>query len=347
MFVLISDRFDCPFRALCLCAALLLAAIVGCSVDRGAHSPAGVPPGGDGQDGAGTGGASGAGSGNAGSGNAGAGNAGANHAGAGDGMTGNGGTENPGGSGAGTGGEAGGNAGGAAGAAGSPDVPPPVIDCPVACEDGVFCNGFGECSPGAPGANADGCVFLPPPCMPGQTCDEANQICVTDCAVNADADADGYDAIQCGGEDCNDSRPDVRPGATEFCNGLDDDCDGAVDNNFGMWACLLPNALSMCVAAKCEVVGCVFGFENCDGDSVNGCEVNVNPIPGDCWFSTCDGQTRIENGDRPIDDGDPCTVEECIAGTPNVRTEPNQTPCGWQNEGECVNGVCVVPPPGE
>ena len=29
--------------------------------------------------------------------------------------------------------------------------------------------------------------------------------------------------------DCDDTRPGVRPGATEVCNGLDDDCDGTVD----------------------------------------------------------------------------------------------------------------------
>ena len=29
--------------------------------------------------------------------------------------------------------------------------------------------------------------------------------------------------------DCNDSNAAVHPGASEVCNGLDDDCDGVVD----------------------------------------------------------------------------------------------------------------------
>ncbi|MEW6434085.1 MAG: putative metal-binding motif-containing protein [Myxococcota bacterium] len=38
-------------------------------------------------------------------------------------------------------------------------------------------------------------------------------------------------------QDCDDTRSSVKPGATEVCNGLDDDCNGAVDNGltFSNW----------------------------------------------------------------------------------------------------------------
>jgi hypothetical protein len=45
-----------------------------------------------------------------------------------------------------------------------------------------------------------------------------------------DEDADGFDALSCGGDDCDDAEPLTFPGAEERCNGLDDDCDGARDN---------------------------------------------------------------------------------------------------------------------
>ncbi len=41
-----------------------------------------------------------------------------------------------------------------------------------------------------------------------------------------DADGDGWLA----GVDCDDANPAVHPGATERCNGLDDDCDGLADD---------------------------------------------------------------------------------------------------------------------
>jgi len=34
--------------------------------------------------------------------------------------------------------------------------------------------------------------------------------------------------------DCNDTRSDVHPGATEFCDTVDNDCDGTVDEGVGL-----------------------------------------------------------------------------------------------------------------
>jgi hypothetical protein len=46
-------------------------------------------------------------------------------------------------------------------------------------------------------------------------------------AEPVDADGDGFDVT----EDCDDGDPDVHPGADEYCNDIDDDCDEQVDED--------------------------------------------------------------------------------------------------------------------
>jgi hypothetical protein len=48
---------------------------------------------------------------------------------------------------------------------------------------------------------------------------------------STDADADGFTV--CAG-DCDDANPAIHPGATESCDGRDDNCDGQVDEGFGI-----------------------------------------------------------------------------------------------------------------
>lgn len=50
-------------------------------------------------------------------------------------------------------------------------------------------------------------------------------------ATAVDADADGHSSIPTGGDDCDDARADVYPGAAELCDEVDQNCDGLVDND--------------------------------------------------------------------------------------------------------------------
>jgi hypothetical protein len=110
--------------------------------------------------------------------------------------------------------------------------------------------------------------------------------------------------------DCNDSNVNIRPGATELCNGLDDDCDGLIDegvkstfyrdldgDGFGN----LGNTTLACTAPA----GYVSNSSDCnDGNS------NIKP-----------GATELCNGFD--DDCDGIVDEGCIVNAPS-NNEPAQ-----------------------
>jgi len=72
-------------------------------------------------------------------------------------------------------------------------------------------------------ASAPGC----PPCILPEVCDPAVGRCVDPCPVPRDADGDGRDSIECGGDDCDDNDRNRFPGNVEVCDAenKDEDCD--------------------------------------------------------------------------------------------------------------------------
>lgn len=103
----------------------------------------------------------------------------------------------------------------------------------VECANGLFCDGLERCAPSAPGADARGCVTGPLPCEEGRTCSESRAACETDCEVDGDFDDDGFDALICGGSDCDDADPLRNPGGSEVCDDddRDEDCDPSTFGN--------------------------------------------------------------------------------------------------------------------
>ncbi len=152
------------------------------------------------------------------------------------------------------------------------------------CDDGLFCNGEEVCAPGAAGADARGCARLLAPCAVDR-CDEAANACAGECGDDADADADGFDAISCGGTDCDDMDARRAPGNAEVCDaeGVDEDCnpdtlgddadgDGAVDG-----ACCYDDGTTLRCGADCDDTNAAVGpgatevcngaDEDCDGET--------------------------------------------------------------------------------
>lgn len=167
------------------------------------------------------------------------------------------------------------------------------------------------------------------------------------CGICTDTDGDGYGktgtkTISClysNKYDCNDSNSDVYPGAIEFCDSLDNDCDGTTDedpsfyNNCGKCG---PDEISVgspcgkCGIIKCKPEGGVMCEEPCpQGQSC--CGSGCMPDGGDCctekglWEGSCSPDYKCIPGGK-------CVLKNSVS-------------CGndcYCNSGEaCCHGYCA------
>ncbi len=184
------------------------------------------------------------------------------------------------------------------------------LPIPSSCIDGDS-DGFDNCAPGTGGD--DGKVI---------DCNDANPLEKPGQTWYKDSDNDGYsDGIsvtQClrpsgyktSGElsgisgDCNDNNPNIKPGVSDsVCNGVDDNCDGRVDEGY------VPSATT-CGLGAC--VGNTGQLTCSNGVLVNTCDPNAGAIPESCSDNSgydgvdnnCDGVVDLNCGSYCDKDGD-------------------------------------------
>lgn len=166
------------------------------------------------------------------------------------------------------------------------------------CDDGDPCNGDETCSGGGMCMIAD-----PPDCDDGDACTAESCVAPDGCMstlIDGDGDGQASDTLGECGTDCDDDDATVFEGAVDACDGKDNDCDGATDED-----------------------GAVRWYVDCDGDgyaaadaeSVESCE---KPEESDamCLISTIGGGWTTR---EPVDDAS----TDCVDRNPNVN--PAQT----------------------
>ena len=125
-----------------------------------------------------------------------------------------------------------------------------------------------------------------------------------------DLDGDGYgDGPTCAGPDCDETNPAVHPGAPEACNGLDEDCDGSVDEGLN--------------SAFCGLGACRREVANCAGGEVQRC------TPGEPAEELCNGED--DDCDGLADEG--AGASACGVGGCERRAE-----CAGGAPAECLPG---------
>ncbi|MDI1482053.1 putative metal-binding motif-containing protein [Polyangium sp. y55x31] len=243
------------------------------------------------------------------------------------------------------------------------------IDSLLGCEPYQYCDpGQGGCVD-APACEHDfDCesVFIEHPCIATKYCRPSTKTCSF---LLLDEDKDGHPPLSCGGDDCDDTIPAVHGDGFEVCDGLDNDCSGAVDdhptidfespktcgtcsnncyekllNNDPATIACEPSPMPMQVPGKCSG-SCVQDYHDVDKDPVGTCEYYcIKSMPDD---STCNNKDDDCDGLKD-EDVDLCTSitncgkcgQACVAphGTPSC-VNNGSTPCSQANT-QCKIAQC-------
>ena len=134
--------------------------------------------------------------------------------------------------------------------------------------------------------------------------------------------------------DCNDGNASIKPGATEICNGIDDDCDGFRDEGIAIWyrdfdgdgdgdpnvtkdTCAKPNGYvnNLRDCDDHDKFTCTTCLEFCNGKDDN-CDGIIDDVPRTTYYKDNDGD---------------------LFGDPSIRIDSCRQPAGYVLEGTDCN----------
>jgi len=199
---------------------------------------------------------------------------------------------------------------------------------PARCPSGEVCDlRMGGCIASRPCANNNDCADTDP-CTTNEICDPSTKVCLW---LPLDGDHDDDPPRVCGGTDCDDDDPFTLLGATERCDGADNNCDGNIDSPLPQDACTSDRA---CTQGACQ---CTAGTE-CGLPSCIDTTSDIQHC-GAC-FNDCPATAACNSGNCTCPNGG------IICGFRCVDPMTDRTNCGGCGQycsvsQSCVSGSCI------
>jgi hypothetical protein len=186
------------------------------------------------------------------------------------------------------------------------------------CADG----GRAACTPDLTKAKPESCDGVDNDCN-GKVDDGLADITCGDgpCRVSVAACADGG-AVVC--------HPDMTKATAEVCDGIDNDCNGHVDDGFVTsndvhncgacgTECPSQNGTPACHSSVCSIT-CDTGFDNCNHLPADGCEANLNTDANNC--GVCGNACTFAGGTGTCTGGH-CVLTGCAPGHVDLDHDPS------------------------